>query len=137
MERAWVLAIITIETAGVVRPRFEQHKLSKFNKESPRADLVELRYRSMSIGLGQIMGFNHDRVGASSARAMLSSPAEEQVLYVARFLAAKKNIVAKSQPTPSDFRGLARFYNGPKYETHFYHESLENRFLEFRKIAAR
>lgn len=134
MRREWILAIVRQETAGVVRPRFEQHKLSKFHARSPHTDLIELRIRSMSIGLGQIMGFNHKQVGAPSARAMLTSPADEQVLFVARFLAPKASIVAKENPTEDDFRAVARFYNGPAYERHRYHEKLEKWYRELRGL---
>lgn len=128
----WILAIIKQETSGIVRPRFEQHKLSKFNRQDPHVDFTELRLRAMSIGLGQIMGFNHHLVGAPSARAMLFSPVADQVLYVARFIARKRRVVSKENPTPNDFRTLARFYNGPAYESHFYHEKLQAWFREFR-----
>ena len=131
MQREWVLSIIKQETGGISRPRFEQHKLSSFNAKEPDADLAELRVRSMSIGLGQIMGFNYEVVGAPSARAMLSSPVEDQVLYVARFIAPKAEVVAKRDPTPEDYRAIARYYNGPAYEKHFYHEKLETWFREF------
>jgi len=134
IQREWILAIIKQETSGIVRPRFEQHVLSRLHRESPAADFAELRLRSMSIGLGQIMGFNHQSVGAPSARAMLSSRELDQVLYIARFIARKrdKDILAKKNPTESDFRSLALFYNGPAYESHFYHERLETWFREFR-----
>ena len=135
IRREWILAIIRQETAGVVRPRFEQHKLSKFHAESPRSELSELRIRSMSIGLGQIMGFNHSRVGAPSAQAMLTSPADEQVLFVARFLAPQASILVKENPTEDDFRTVARFYNGPLYEKHRYHEKLEKWYRELRGLS--
>lgn len=131
----WVLAIIKQETSGIARPRFEQHKLSNFDQKYPDTPFSELRIQSMSIGLGQIMGFNYKRVGALSAKAMLCSPMEEQVLFVARFL-ARKQVVAKSTPTASDFRTIARFYNGRAYEKHFYHEQLERWFREFKHLSA-
>lgn len=45
------------------------------------------------------MGFNHRRAGAPSAEAMLNSPMEGQVLFVARFIAGKREVVAKRAPT--------------------------------------
>ncbi len=128
----WVLAIIKQETSGIARPRFEQHKLSKLNTASPGASFSELRVQSMSIGLGQIMGFNHRRVGAPTAEAMLYSSTEEQVLFVARFIAGKRAVVEQADPVMSDFEAMARFYNGPAYAKHFYHESLQRWFREFR-----
>jgi len=134
IQPEWVLAIIKQETSGIARPRFEQHKLSKLNAASPNAPLSELRVQSMSLGLGQIMGFNHQRVGAPSAEAMLYSPMEDQVLYVARFIARKREVVAKAAPTLSDFETMARFYNGPAYAKHFYHERLQRWFREFQHL---
>ena len=135
IQPEWILAIVRQETAGIARPRFEQHKLSKLNTDRPRDDFAELRIRSMSIGLGQIMGLNYERVGAPSAAAMLYSPAAEQVLYVARFIAARKNVVSNRNPAPDDFRTMARYYNGPGYEKNFYHERLQRWFREFRLLS--
>ena len=134
IQPAWILAIIRQETAGIARPRFEQHKLSKFNTVNPQSSFSELRIQSMSIGLGQIMGFNHKNVGAPSAEAMLYSPVSDQVLFVARFIARKPAVVGKSNPTPEDFRTMAKFYNGPAYAKHFYHERLERWFREFQHL---
>ncbi len=134
IQREWILAIIKQETSGVVRPRFEQHVLTRLNRKNPDTDFAELRLRSMSIGLGQIMGFNHKRVGAPSAKAMLSSKETDQVFYIARFIAGKKDILAKKNPSGNDFRKMARYYNGPAYESHFYHERLQTWFREFRSL---
>jgi peptidoglycan hydrolase-like protein with peptidoglycan-binding domain len=134
IQPEWILAIIRQETSGIARPRFEQHKLSKLNGASPGASFSELRVQSMSIGLGQIMGFNYKRVGAPSAEAMLFSPTEEQVLYVARFIAGKRAVVTKTAPSMSDFETMARFYNGPAYAKHFYHERLQRWFREFQHL---
>ncbi len=134
MVPEWILAIIRQETAGIARPRFEQHKLSKLNTKHPDTPLSELRIQSMSIGLGQIMGFNHKVVGAPTAESMLYSPVEEQVLYVARFIARKPKVVVKPTPDMSDFKAMARFYNGPAYAKHFYHERLQSWFGEFRRL---
>lgn len=134
MRPEWVLSIVRQETGGVVRPRFEQHKLSQYDKKQPDTDFVELRYRSMSQGLGQILGINYKQVGAPSARHMFTSPLLEQVLYIVRFLSRKPHVVCKTRPDEGDFRELARYYNGPGYETHHYHESIERWFREFRAL---
>jgi peptidoglycan hydrolase-like protein with peptidoglycan-binding domain len=135
IRREWVVAIIKQETAGVARPRFEQHHLSTLGRKSPAAPLSDLRMQSMSMGLGQIMGSNHQGVGAPNAAALFYAPIDDQVLYVARFLRGKASVVAKSDPNRDDFRALARFYNGPGYEKHFYHEKLERWFREFQSLA--
>ncbi len=134
IKQEWILAIIKQETSGIARPRFEQHKLSKFYQKNTAGSFPELRIRSMSIGLGQIMGFNHDTVGASSAVEMLYSPISDQISYIARFLSRKKQIVVKSTPSMADFMAMARYYNGPKYAKHFYHERLQRWFNEFQQL---
>ena len=134
----WPLAIIKQETSGIVRPRFEQHLLTRMNKADKKVDLGELRHRSMSMGLGQILGDNYRKVKAGSARAMYSSTIGEQVAQIVRFLAANAriaSIVQQDNPSEADFRAVAKFYNGPGYEKHHYHESLARWFREFKVIA--
>lgn len=130
----WIYAIIRVETGGIVRPRFEQHVLSRLHRKHPKLDFTELRFRAMSQGLGQVLGENYRAVGARSAYDMYTSGLEEQVAFVARFLAARPAQVAKQRPKEQDFRAVARFYNGRGYEKHFYHERLERAFREFLKI---
>lgn len=130
----WIYAIIKQETGGIVRPRFEQHVLSRLHRKHPRKDFVELRFQSMSQGLGQVLGQNYRAVGAASAFDMYTSPLSEQVLFIARFLARKPRQIAKRRPGEKDFRTIARFYNGRGYEKHYYHERLERWHREFRQI---
>lgn len=130
----WILSIIRQETAGIIRPRFEQHYLSRLNQRHPDSDLEELRMQSMSLGLGQIMGCNYDAVGAPDARALFSAPVDEQVAFVARFLKPRQAETGKGQPDEADFHRVARFYNGPKYAAHHYHERLARWFREFRLL---
>jgi len=130
----WILSIIKQESAGVIRPRFEQHYLSRLNRELPGEDLAELRMRSMSLGLGQVMGENYKAVGAANATELFTAPASTQVAFVARFLKRRKEVVGKADPTEGDFRKLAGFYNGPKYEAHYYHECIARWFREFRQL---
>lgn len=134
IQPAWVLAIIKQETGGIVRPRFEQHILTRLNTKQGRADLMELRYQAMSQGLGQILGSNYKLVGAESALSMFQSSIADQVLFVARFLARKPKIVAQRNPTEEAFSQLARFYNGPGYAKHHYDESLARWFREFQLV---
>ena len=137
ISHLWLLAIIKQETGGVVRPRFEQHLLTRLNKNNRRMELAELRHRSMSMGLGQVLGDNYRKVKAGSARAMYSSTIAEQIAHIARFLVSSPaiaEVVARNKPTEKDFRAVARFYNGPGYEKHHYHESLARWFREFEAI---
>jgi peptidoglycan hydrolase-like protein with peptidoglycan-binding domain len=131
----WILSIIRQETAGVVRPRFEQHWLTKFNKKEPDVDFSELRYRSMSFGLGQIMGFNYNRVGAKSAKELYTAPLEKQIISIARFLTLSSRVrpvVKKMNPSDNDFKAVAKYYNGSGYASHHYDESLARWFREFK-----
>lgn len=133
----WILSIIRQETGGVVRPRFEQHLLTRMNIMAPNADFSELRHRAMSFGLGQILGDHFKTMGAASAKAMFTSPLEEQVLLVGRFLAKNRNmskVVSKAQPASQDFHIIGLNYNGPGYAKHHYHESIERWFKEFRNL---
>ena len=134
VQPEWVLAIIKQETGGIVRPRFEQHILTRLNNKQGQADLVELRYQAMSQGLGQILGSNYELVEAQSAVSMFQSSIAEQVLFVARFLARKPQIVSERNPTSQVFAQLARFYNGPGYAKHHYNESLARWFREFQSL---
>ena len=137
ISHLWLLAIIKQETGGVVRPRFEQHLLSRIDKTHRKLELGELRHRSMSMGLGQVLGDNYRKVKSGSARAMYSSTIAEQVAHIARFLAANDRIaaiVAANTPDAKAFRAVARYYNGPGYEKHHYHESLARWFREFEAI---
>ena len=139
LDRDWLLAIIKQETSGIVRPRFEQHLLTRMNGQMPAEDFAELRYRSMSFGLGQILGDNFRRVGAPSAKSMYMSAIPEQVGQMARFLAARAEVagtVTRSAPKDADFRIVAAYYNGPGYEKHHYHESLATWFREFKALGA-
>lgn len=130
----WILAVIRQETSGIIRPRFEQHYLSRLNRQYPRAPLEELRMQSMSMGLGQIMGNNFKRVGAESAISLFTATADRQVVFVARFLSGRKQEVSKANPKDIDFRRVAKFYNGPGYEAHHYHEQLARWLREFKML---
>jgi peptidoglycan hydrolase-like protein with peptidoglycan-binding domain len=133
----WLFTIIKQESAGVVRPRFEQHYLTRLNRANPQADFAELRYRSMSFGLGQIMGENFGRVGLDSARAMYVSTIEDQIYHIGRFLIASPStraIAAKAAPSAADFQAVARTYNGPGFAHNFYHEKIERGHREFRSL---
>ena len=138
VARPWLLAIIKQETGGIVRPRFEQHLLTRMAAASPTADFAELRHRSMSMGLGQILGDNFRRVRAPTARTMYASPIAQQVAHIARFLTANNSVaavVSRSKPKEADFRAVARYYNGAGYEKNHYHESLARWFREFTLLA--
>ena len=113
IQPEWVLAIIKQKTSVNGQPRFEQRKLSKLNATSFNAPFSEQRVQSMSLGLDHIMGFNHQRVGASTAEDMLYRPMEGQVLYVVRFIAGNREVVAKGAPSMLDFKTIAQLFKWP------------------------
>jgi len=129
----WILAIIKQETGGIIRPRFEQHIFSRLIRKTPDDSFTHHRFSAMSLGLGQILGLNHARVGATSPEAMYYSSMAEQVYFVARYLSGHES-AANAEPGERDFRAIARFYNGPGYEKHDYHASLQRWFNEFRTL---
>lgn len=137
IKAEWLLAIIRQETAGVVRPRFEQQWLSKLARQNPQTELSELRYQSMSFGLGQILGVNYNQVKASSAQELYTLPMTKQIIAIARFLTRRQStrtVVGKLNPTADDFKVVARFYNGSGYAAHHYDESLARWFREFKAL---
>ncbi len=138
MNIEWLLAIIKQETGGVIRPRFEQHLLSAYNKKFPDLELEEVRLRATSFGLGQILGVNYKMVGVASAKAMYFSAPKDQIVQIGRFLIKRskntKQVVQKKRPLNADFRTIARYYNGPKYADHHYHEKLARWYREFENI---
>jgi hypothetical protein len=102
---SWFSCRQLLERYGPAVERFEQHLLTRYDHRDPAADFVELRYRSMSFGLGQILGVNYQKVGAESARAMFVSPLDEQVLFIARFLASLGSVVSRKNPSGQDSPG--------------------------------
>jgi peptidoglycan hydrolase-like protein with peptidoglycan-binding domain len=130
----WTLAFIKQETGGVPRPTFAQHLLSAAYDRSPDVDFAELRLRATAMGVGRLAGSSHAEFGAATAKAMFMARLDEQVLYVARFLAFKKEVVSKAEPSADDFREMARFYVGLGYEARNYDVALERWFRELRAL---
>jgi hypothetical protein len=65
---------------------------------------------------------------------MFVSPLEEQVLFIARFLARLGSVIAKKNPSDQDFRDVAKYYNGSGYAKHHYDERIARWFREFRSV---
>jgi hypothetical protein len=85
--------------------------------------------RSASWGLGQVMGFNAEPAGFSSAEAMVAAMRDgedAQLLAMARFLRARKLHQALSR---RDWAAFARGYNGPAYARNQYDVKLEQSYL--------
>lgn len=133
----WLLAVIRQETGGVVRPRFESHLLSKLLTAYPDYSFKELRLRTTSFGLGQILGTNYRTVRASSATDMFYGSAFDQLLYIGRFLAKNREmakVVIKNQPISEDFHTIGKYYNGPGYAKDNYHEKIQKYFNKYKRL---
>ncbi len=88
-------------------------------------------YLSISMGIGQIMGFNHKIVGYSSPKKMFeafSVSIEPQIAAMFKFIANKKSILEAARE--GDFARFAHGYNGPGYRANKY----DTKMAELEKI---
>jgi murein DD-endopeptidase MepM/ murein hydrolase activator NlpD len=79
----------------------------------------EAALKSISMGAGQVMGFNHETVGYASAQAMFdafSKDASAQIGAMFRFM--EKNQLVESV-RKQDYAAFARVYNGPGQATEY------------------
>jgi len=84
--------------------------------------------RSVSWGLGQIMGFNAGLAGFASAEAMVNAMLDSedaQVLAMSTFLRSRKLHKALLR---RDWAAFARGYNGPTYAQNHYDIKLEQSY---------
>ena len=85
---------------------------------------------SCSWGLGQVMGFNHEKVGFSTVEDMVSAMLDgegPQLMAMAAFVEAENIAAALREERWADF---ARVYNGPKFAENAYDVKLKGRFDE-------
>ncbi|MBI1250875.1 MAG: DUF3380 domain-containing protein [Alphaproteobacteria bacterium] len=73
----------------------------------------EAAVASASWGLFQIMGFNHQRCGFSTAKAFVADMAKSQVRQLAAFEAFVRSGNLDDELQRKDWEGFARGYNGP------------------------
>ena len=74
----------------------------------------EMAYRSISMGLGQIMGENYQLLDYNSAKEMydaFSKSEDEQIKGIIKFIKAKPN--AYNALKQEDFGEFVKYYNGP------------------------
>lgn len=84
-------------------------------------------YKSISMGIGQIMGFNAGRVGYVTAKEMydvFSNSLEAQIAGIFDFVNTDKNLLNAART--NDFKTFAYYYNGSGYAANKYDEKLEN-----------
>jgi hypothetical protein len=87
--------------------------------------------RSVSWGIGQIMGFNAKDAGFTDVNAMVTAMVESednQLLAIANFLKHSRLDTALRN---RDWRAFARGYNGPNFEQNSYDKKLEAAFAQY------
>ena len=90
--------------------------------------------KSASVGLGQIMGFNHVAAGFDSVGAMWESfkvSEANQLRGMVRFIISEG---LDDELRAKDWRAFARGYNGPAYEKNKYHTKLAAAYDKWVKI---
>ena len=95
----------------------------------------EAALRSCSWALGQIMGFNAEMIGYSSARAMVEAFADDEEAQLQGLVDYIVAVGLDDELRRHDWRGFARGYNGPGYATHGYHTKLASAFLKWDAIS--
>jgi len=95
---------------------------------------VDAALRSASWGLGQIMGFNHQLAGYSSAKAMVDDFLDDEEIHLAAMVEFIISCGLDDDLRREDWRGFARGYNGSGYAKHGYHTKLKASFDKWQKI---
>jgi len=85
-------------------------------------------YRSCSWGFGQIMGFNHNLAGYTSAKAMVAAFAADEENHLKAMVNFIKGAGLDDELRRHDWAGFARGYNGPGYSKNQYDKKLAMRF---------
>jgi hypothetical protein len=102
--------------------------------ELARSKHQRLAAYSISMGMPQIMGFNHGKIGYKSVRTMFdsfSSGDRNQIVGLFDFINADSKMVRFLRR--GDFVGFARLYNGPA-KAAVYSERLEKYCEEFKRL---
>lgn len=87
--------------------------------------------KSVSWGMGQVMGFNHEEAGFKSAAAMVQAMVKSedaQLAGMAEFLKTNGLAVLLQK---KDWTGFAKRYNGPNYWQNHYDVKLAEQFQRF------
>ena len=90
--------------------------------------------RSVSWGLGQIMGFNHRLAGYPSAKAMVEAFVDDEETHLRAMVKFIVSAGLDDELRSHDWSGFARGYNGSGYAKHGYHTKLAAAFKKWRAI---
>lgn len=88
---------------------------------------------SSSFGIAQIMGFNYKIVGYTSVDEFYNAmfKEEEQISAFLKFLKSKNNIMRELKSENTDWKIIARNYNGPNYAENKYDLKLRQEYLKY------
>ena len=85
---------------------------------------LDAALRSVSWGLGQIMGNNHKMVGFDTAEDMVKDAMESEVNQLRQMAAFIKAAGLLDELQAKNWAGFAKGYNGPSYATNQYDAKL-------------
>jgi len=83
---------------------------------------------SISMGIGQVMGFHYKTLGFSSVQEMFSVNSEDIDGQMRTMVAYIDSFRLKDELANLDWAGFARGYNGSNYKVNRYDEKLENAY---------
>lgn len=78
-----------------------------------------------SWGKFQILAANHSECGYATAEAFVEAMYESEKAHLMAFVKKVQFNNKEDLLRNKDFRGIARYWNGPKYELNKYHEKIE------------
>lgn len=90
--------------------------------------------RSVSWGLGQIMGFNHRLAGYPSAKAMVLDFLDDEENHLRAMVRFIVSAGLDDELRRHDWAGFAKGYNGSGYAKHGYHTKLAAAFKKWQAI---
>jgi hypothetical protein len=92
---------------------------------------LEAALRSVSWGLGQIMGNNYKLAGCSSAQELVEQAMESEVNQLRHMANFIKSAGLLDELQRKDWAGFAKGYNGPAYAQNRYDSKLEEAYNKF------
>lgn len=92
-------------------------------------------YKSVSMGAGQIMGFNAQGIGYGSAREMFDEfqrSQKAQLVGVFEFIRVTRVVLKAAKA--KDWATFAKHYNGPGYKANAYDTKLKNSYDTWKRV---
>jgi len=123
--------------AGLAYPKWGEKPYPK-GSDAVYAEIVaacdidlEAALRSVSWGLGQIMGNNYKLAGCSSAQELVEQAMESEVNQLRHMANFIKSAGLLDELQRRDWAGFAKGYNGPSYAQNKYDTKLEEAYNKF------